>query len=130
MKPRVLIVDDDLAITQQLFWMLCDECEVITANDLSAAIRRSTIYEPDVILLDLHLPPTLDSIDSGMRILDYVKGHLPATKVFVLSSAGAVDVQKECFRHGADGFLSKPLDVEHLLSTVRRAAHAGRLEVA
>ena len=38
-KPKVLIVDDDVAITQQLFWTLCDEFEVMTANNLSSAIR-------------------------------------------------------------------------------------------
>src|SRR5215218_11346170 len=85
-KPKVLIIDDDVAITQQLFWTLCDEFEVMTANGLSSAIRRATIYEPDVAILDLHLPPTLDAPDTGLRILDYVKSHLPASKVFVASS--------------------------------------------
>jgi len=40
MKPRILIVDDDDAITQQLFWTLCDEYEVMTANDMPTAIRQ------------------------------------------------------------------------------------------
>ncbi len=70
MKPKVLIVDDDAAITHQLFWTLCDDYEVMTAGDLASAIRRATIYEPAVALLDLHLPPTPDAPDSGMRILE------------------------------------------------------------
>ena len=40
MKPKVLIVDDEVAVTQQLFWTLCEEFEVMTANNLSSAIRR------------------------------------------------------------------------------------------
>ena len=59
MKPRVLIVDDDIAITQQLFWTLSDEYDVMTANDLQSALRRATIYEPEVSILDLHLAPIL-----------------------------------------------------------------------
>ena len=130
MKPKVLIVDDDVAVTQQLFWTLCDEFEVMTANNLASAIRRATIYEPEIAILDLHLPPTLDAPDTGLRILDYVKARLPASKVFVVSSAATVEQQKDCIRRGADGFLSKPLDVEHLLSTMRRTALARRLEAA
>ena len=127
MKPKVLIVDDDVAITQQLFWTLCNEFEVMTANSLSSAIRRATIYEPDIAILDLHLPPTLDAPDTSLRILDYVKSHLPASRVFVASSDPSVEVRKDCIRRGADGFFDKPLDVERLLSTVRRMAVAGRL---
>ena len=130
MKPKVLIVDDDVAVTQQLFWTLCEEFEVMTANNLASAIRRATIYEPEIAILDLHLPPTLDAPDTGLRILEYVKAHLPTSKVFVVSSAATVEQQKDCIRRGADGFLSKPLDVEHLLSTVRRTALARRLEAA
>lgn len=132
MKPKILIVDDDAAITRQLFWMLCDDCEVLTANDLASAIRRATIYEPDVAILDLHLPPTLDVTDTGLRIIEYVKTHLPASQVVVVSSDSGADVQKACFDAGADAFIGKPLDVEHLLASVRRATLAAtrQLEVA
>ena len=128
MKPKLLIVDDDVTITQQLFWMLCDDFEVMTASDLASAIRRATIYEPDVAILDLHLPPTLNSPDAGLRLLEYVKAHLPLTKVFVVSSESNVETQRTCLLGGADGFLSKPIDIEHLLSTVRRSALALQLQ--
>ena len=129
-KPKVLIVDDDVAITQQLFWTLCDEFEVMTANNLSSAIRRATIYEPDVAILDLHLPPTLDAPDTGLRVLDYVKNHLPSSAVFVASSDPSIEMRRDCMRRGADGFFDKPLDVERLLSTIRRTALARRLAAA
>lgn len=120
-KPKVLIVDDDAAVTQQLFWTLCDEFEVTTANDLSSAIRRATIYEPDLVILDLHLPPAADTPEVGLRILDYVKSHLPAAKVFVVSAGAAVETQKDCMKLGADAFCAKPLDIERLLELLRRA---------
>jgi DNA-binding NtrC family response regulator len=129
-KPKVLIVDDDVAITRQLFWTLCDEFEVMTANDLSSAIRRATIYEPEVAILDLHLPPTLDAPDAGLRVLDFVKRHLPSSKIFISSSDPSVAMRKDCIRRGADDFFDKPLDVERLLSTVRRTALSRRLAAA
>ncbi len=130
MKPKVLIVDDDAAITQQLFWMLCDDYEVTTANDLASAIRRTTIYEPAIVLLDLNLPPTLDAPDSGMRILEYIKGHFAAAKVFIISSALNGETQRACIEGGADGFFSKPLEIENLLATVRRTTLAHHLATA
>lgn len=130
MKPKVLIIDDDVAITQQLFWTLCDEFEVMTANNLSTAIRRATIYEPDVAILDLHLPPTLDAPDTGLRILDFLKNQLPASKVFIASSDPSIEMRKDCMRRGAEGFFDKPLDIERLIATVRRVARSHRLVAA
>jgi DNA-binding response OmpR family regulator len=122
MKPRILIVDDDAAITQQLFWTLCDEYDVMTANDLATAVRRATIYEPAISILDLHLPPTLDSPEVGLRILGYLKDRLPHSKVLVISSAADEQMRVACFANGADEFLDKPFEIEQLLAVVRRIA--------
>ena len=99
---------------------------MMTADNLSSAIRRATIYEPDVAILDLHLPPTLDAPDTGLRILDYVKSHLPASKVFVASSDPSGEMRRECVRRGADGFFDKPLDVERPVATLRPTPVARR----
>jgi DNA-binding response OmpR family regulator len=121
-KPRILIVDDDAAITQQLFWTLCDEYDVMTANDLATAVRRATIYEPAVSILDLHLPPVLDSPEVGLRILGYLKDRLPHSKVLVISSAADEEMRVACFANGADEFLDKPFEIDQLLAVVRRIA--------
>ncbi|HET9787902.1 MAG TPA: response regulator, partial [Pyrinomonadaceae bacterium] len=94
MRPTVLIVDDDEAITQQLFWTLSEDYEVVTANDMQTAARRARIYEPDVAILDLHFPPTLDSPEVGLRILDYLKAHVPNSRVVVISSSNDIESQK------------------------------------
>jgi DNA-binding response OmpR family regulator len=117
-----LIVDDDAAITQQLFWTLCDEYDVMTANDLATAVRRATIYEPAVSILDLHLPPVLDSPEVGLRILGYLKDRLPHSKVLVISSAADEQMRVACFANGADEFLDKPFEIDQLLAVVRRIA--------
>lgn len=121
MKPRILIVDDDEAITQQLFWTLSDDYDVVTANDLPSAVRRATIYEPAVSILDLHLPPEAESPEVGLRILEYLKAHLPESKVLVITANGR-DTRKACYAVGADEFLDKPFDTEKLLATMRRMA--------
>ena len=122
MKPRILIVDDDEAITQQLFWTLNEDYDVVTANDMQTAVRRVTIYEPAVSILDLHMPPRVDSPDVGLRILEYIKSHFPELKVLVMSSAGGIETRKACYAVGADEFLDKPFEMEKLLSVMRRMA--------
>ncbi len=129
MKPRILVVDDDEAITQQLCWTLSDEYDVVTANDLATAVRRATIYEPAVSILDLHFPPESDSPDVGLRILEYIKSHVPESKVLIMTAANGRETREACFKNGADGFLVKPFDTEILLATMRRMAPR-RLEFA
>jgi CheY-like chemotaxis protein len=95
---------------------------VVTANDLQSAVRRAKIYEPAVSILDLHLPPEVDSPEVGLRTLAYLKTHLPESKVLVITSASGMDTRKACFAIGADEFLDKPFDTEQLLTTMRRMA--------
>jgi DNA-binding NarL/FixJ family response regulator len=129
-KTKVLIIDDDASIRQQLYWSLCDDYDVMTAEDLPTAIRRATVYNPAVSLLDLHLPPVLDSTHTGLRILEFIKAHCPRSKVFVVSSEDSAETQAACAAYGADGFLSKPLDVEQLHSTLRQTALTRQFETA
>src|SRR4029453_5763297 len=83
MKPRIFIVDDDSTITQQLYWTLSGEYDVVTANDMQTAIRRATFYKPDISILDLQMPPERDTPVTGMRLLEYIKGHLRNSRVLV-----------------------------------------------
>ena len=122
MKPRILIVDDDESITQQLFWTLSDDYDVVTANDMQTAVRRAVVYEPAVSILDLHLPPETDSPAVGLRILQYLKAHLPGSKVVVMTSASGIETRNACYAGGADEFLDKPFDTEKLLATMHRMA--------
>jgi DNA-binding response OmpR family regulator len=129
MKPRLLIVDDDAAITQQLFWTLSDAYEVIAANDLQSALRRSMVYAPDIAIIDLHLPPTMDSPETGMGLLEYLKAHVPESKVVVISSADS-KTRAACLELGADGFLDKPFETEQILAMLRRLAPERQFDVA
>jgi DNA-binding NtrC family response regulator len=126
-KTKVLIVDDDAAVWQQLFWTLCDDYEVVTAHDLQSAMRGAMIFEPQIAILDLHLPPAADTPAVGLHVLEYLKEHSPRSKVLIVSSDGGMGTRKACAQRGADAFLSKPFDVESLLSTVRHTNIAARL---
>lgn len=129
MKPRILIVDDDSHITQQLYWTLCDEYDVVTANDMQTAIRRATFYKPDISILDLQMPPDKHSPASGLRLLEYIKGHLAQSRVLIMSSNTEPEVRKACLAAGADGFFAKPFELEDMLASICRLAPVHRLEL-
>ena len=129
MKPRILIVDDDSVITQQLYWTFCEEYDVVTANDLQTAIRRATFYKPDVSILDLQMPPERDSPHSGMRLLEFIKGHLSQSKVLIMSSNSTSEVRTACLNAGADGFFAKPFAIEDMLASICRLMPVHRLEL-
>jgi DNA-binding response OmpR family regulator len=129
MKPRILIVDDDEAITQQLYWTLAAEYDVITANDMKTAIRRATFYKPDISILDLQMPPAENSPSIGLQLLQFIKGNLPQSRVLIMSSNAARDVQKACFEAGADEFFDKPFELERMLASICRLSPVHRLEL-
>lgn len=129
MKPRILVVDDDASITQQLYWTLCDEYDVVTANDVQTAIRRATFYKPDISILDLQMPPQADDPTIGMQLIDYIKLNIPDSKILIMSSNDGSEVQNACYAAGADEFFDKPFEVEDMLASICRLTPVHRLEL-
>lgn|ERR1700752_201781 len=129
MRSKILVVDDDLAITQQLYWTLCNEYDVVTANDITSAMRRATFYKPDIFILDLHMPPEEDSTRMGMQLLEYIKTNLPGSKVLIMSSNCTKDVEQACLDAGADQFFEKPFEIEDMLASICRLMPVHRLEL-
>lgn len=121
MKPRILIYDKDQAITRQLFWTLCDNYDVVTANDLQTAVRRAAAYEPAVALLDLNTPAP-DSEDSGVRILQYLKSQFPKSRILGMTAEIFPESKQKYLSLGVDELLDKPFDTQQLLDFMRRLA--------
>lgn len=128
MKRRILIVDDDSTITQQLYWTLSEEYDVVTANDLPTAIRRATFYKPDISIIDLQMPPDKDTT-AGMLLLNFLKGYLSHSKVLIMSSNSTAEVRNACMNAGADGFFAKPFPIEDMLASICRLMPMHRLEL-
>jgi DNA-binding NtrC family response regulator len=128
LKPKILVFDGDHAITQQLFWTLCEDYDVVTANDLHTALKRASTYEPAVAVLDLSSSPVADSADTGLRVLEYVKDHLPKARVLGMTSEGLPAMKKKYLRLGVDELLDKPFETEQLLDFLHRLAPLGSFD--
>ena len=76
---------------------------------------------PDVMVLDLRMP----GID-GMEVLRRVKKTFPRIEVIIMTGHGSDQDEEEARRLGAFDYLRKPVDIEHLMETVRNAGQARR----
>jgi two-component system, NtrC family, response regulator len=127
-KQKLLIVEDDLGLQKQLKWSY-DEFEVYCAanRDEAMAILRSE--EPDVVTLDLGLPPDPDGVSEGFAVLDEMLKLKPDTKIIVASGHGAKESALRAISAGAWDFYSKPVDIDELHLIVKRAFHVRQLEL-
>jgi two-component system NtrC family response regulator len=124
---KLLIVEDDLGLQRQLRWAY-DGYEVLVASDRASAIEVLRAEEPDVVTLDLGLPPDPDGVAEGFATLAEILALKPDTKVIVASGHGARDSALKAIADGAWDFYSKPIDIDALGLIVERAFHVHALE--
>jgi two-component system, NtrC family, response regulator len=126
-KPKLLIVEDDEGLQRQLRWAY-DDYQVIVAGDRASAIDALRAEEPDVVTLDLGLPPEPDGTAEGFATLDAILALKPDTKVIVASGHGARESALRAIAGGAYDFYAKPVDIDELGLIVRRAFHLHGIE--
>lgn len=115
-KPRVIIVDDEEDVVSIGLMALRDEFEVAGALDGMEAIEKITIYEPDIIVLDVMLPKM-----SGYQLCQSLRRNkrFAQTPIVVVSAKASPRDQDYALRIGANAFLAKPFDPEVLRATLR-----------
>jgi two-component system, NtrC family, response regulator len=128
MKRKLLIVEDDLGLQRQLKWSY-EEFEVLCAANREEALTLLRSEEPDVVTLDLGLPPDPDGVTEGFTTLDEMLRLKPDTKIIVASGHNAKESALRAISAGAWDFYQKPVDIDELHLIVKRAFHVRELEV-
>jgi len=128
MKAKLLIVDDDEDIRTQMKWALSKEYEVSVAEDRVTAHERFLTDRPEVVLLDLGLPPHPNIPEEGMAALSSLLVSDRTAKVIIISGQGERENALQAVGAGAYDFLCKPVNVEELKHTLRRCCHLAGLE--
>ena len=116
---RVLVVDDEPANSLLLESMLAQHpgLDVLTVNDSRLVERVFLEYEPDIVLLDLHMPAP-DGLEI-LRRLRSARDSLGFLPVIVLSADESRLARNSALGLGADEFLAKPFDPAEVLLRVR-----------
>ena len=128
MNPRLLIVDDDEDIRSQLKWAVSQDYDVALAEDRSSALEIFRIHRPEVVLLDLGLPPKPSGPEEGLRILSELLEVDAHTKVVILTGQAEKETALKAIGAGAYDFLAKPPHIEDLKVVLKRAFHLSALE--
>lgn len=126
-RPKLLIVEDDEGLQRQLRWAY-DDYDVVVAGDRPTAIDMLRAEEPDVVTLDLGLPPDPDGVSEGFATLSEILALKPDTKIIVASGHGARESAMRAIASGAYDFYQKPVDIDELGMIVRRAFHLHAIE--
>lgn len=116
---KILIVEDEKAIRNVLRNILSDEdksFEIDEAESGKEAIDMVKEKEYDLVLCDIKMP----GVD-GIEVLENIRENHPETTVIMISGHGDIDTAVDTMRKGAYDYISKPPDLNRLLTTVRRA---------
>ena len=115
-RPRVLVAEDHPAVAKAVCRVLSLDCEVVgSVADGSAVLEAAQRLQPDVIVLDLHLPNV-----NGLEACRQITRAYPKTKVIVFTAMNDPDDRRRSFEVGASAFVSKTAVNDDLLSTVKR----------
>lgn len=126
---RILLVEDDQYLAEQMRWLLKEEHEVWVSAHPKEALELMRKAKPHVVLLDLGLPPRPEDPSVGLELLGEFLGADPLVKVIVMTAHGDQETAQTAMARGAYDFLVKPVKEELLVTLIKRAFFRRELEV-
>ena len=125
---RLLIVEDDIGLQNQMRWCFDEDISTCVAHDKDSALSQLRRNEPQVVTLDLGLPPDPGGASQGFIVLEEILRLAPHTKVIVITGREEKDHALQAIDKGACDFYQKPVDAEVLSFVVNRAFRLSALE--
>ena len=124
----VLVVDDDERLRKQVYWALKDSYRVLQAEDRPQAHQVIEEAPVDLILLDLRLPPRVNTPEEGMKTLEEIRTAKPEIEVIVITADKKEETCLRAIENGAYDYFSKPFDLEEMRVVLKRALFRQNLE--
>ncbi|MDR3577075.1 MAG: response regulator [Anaerolineaceae bacterium] len=97
--------------------------EVLEAADADTALELVKNHTPDLILMDINMPDV-----DGYTLTNKIKGLPGYSKVPIVAITANVmkGDREKTIRAGCDGYIEKPIDVDHFLDTIDRFINSGK----
>src|SRR6202163_2656192 len=115
---RVLVVDDSVTMRETLELLIDSQPDLEIVGSAASgqeAVRRAAELQPDIVLMDIHMPD-LD----GIQATWLVSSRAPHGAVIMVTSAERIDFVQKAMSAGAQGYVLKPFGTgEHLFRTIR-----------
>jgi DNA-binding NtrC family response regulator len=116
-RARILVVDDERDICDLLYRILEKEgYGPIVAHDGQAALEMIRLGMPEIVITDVRMPGM-----DGMELLRRSRELNPDLPIILITAWGGIDAAVEAMKNGAYDYLAKPLQVNELLSKVKKA---------
>jgi DNA-binding NtrC family response regulator len=120
---KVLVVDDQDSIRHFVSKAMEDEGhDVCSASSGEEALELLSADPPDAVILDLKLPGI-----NGMQVLETIKEINRETIVIMITAYGEISSAVKAMRKGAYDYIPKPVDIDHLILTLKRALKSKKL---
>ena len=117
MSPKLMVVDNEIDICNFVkSFFEVRGFKVTGALNGDEALAKLETEKPDVILLDVMMRTDTEGLDYLPRI----KKKVPSAKVIMVTGVEDRDTIEAAHKHGADDYITKPLVLEYLESTVMR----------
>jgi len=124
MPQNILIVDDEPLNLDLLEQELADlGYAVDKADGGKPALERLSAKPADLVLLDYQMPGM-----NGIEVMSEIKKTSPALPVIIITAYGTIERAVEAIKSGADDFITKPFDPDHLAVVVKKALERARLQ--
>lgn len=125
---KILVIEDEAAIRRVLVKILNEENEayqIEEAPDGAAGMQKIRQADYDLVLCDIKMPKM-----DGVEVLQEARKEKPEIPFIMISGHGDLDTAVQTMRLGAFDYISKPPDLNRLLTTVRNALDRKELVVA
>src|SRR5215208_2314013 len=124
-SPRILIVDDEVEITEILADLLSEEYQCLKSASAEQALDLLGQHQFQLVISDITMPGM-----SGLDMIPHVKQLSPETVVVMISGMQTVESAIGALRLGAFDYLMKPFDLRQVEAVVKRALEHHDLVVA
>jgi DNA-binding NtrC family response regulator len=123
-ESPILVIEDDSGLRELIREELEDEgYAVVEAGEVATAIRLLENQTPGLVVSDMRLPD-----GDGLRLLEHSRRQAVPPAFIVITAFGTVEQAVDALQRGADDFLTKPLNLDHLRLSVRRALERRALQ--
>lgn len=113
---RILVVDDELSMRESLAaWLRKGGYVVETARSGGGALDTVREQPVDLVLLDIKMPGM-----DGLTVLKHLHAEQPDVAVVMITAYGSIETAVQAMKQGAEDYLLKPFDPEHLMLLVER----------
>jgi DNA-binding NtrC family response regulator len=124
MNGKILIVDDEPLNVDLLAQELADMGHVTeSAHSGREALAKLEAAYPELILLDYQMPGM-----NGIEVLREIRNRKVDLPVIIITAHGTIDRAVEAMKAGADDFVTKPFDPDHLALVVRKSLERAQLK--